>query len=59
VTGLMTRMGMGGSALLLCAGIPAGVAAFFLACVLLRAPEVRELMARGKKAKVTTQTDRI
>jgi len=59
VTGLMTRMGMGGSALLLCAGIPAGVAAFFLACVLLRAPEVGELMARGKKAKVTTQTDRI
>jgi putative peptidoglycan lipid II flippase len=47
VTGLMTRIGLGGSAYLLCAGVPAGIAAFFLACVLLRAPEVKELLARG------------
>jgi putative peptidoglycan lipid II flippase len=53
VTGLMTRMGLGGSTLLLCAGIPAGVAAFFLACALLRAPEVRELLSRGPKSQVT------
>jgi len=49
VTGLMTRIGLGGSAYLLCAGIPAGVAAFFLACALLRAPEVKELLSRAPR----------
>jgi len=53
VTGLMTRIGLGGSAYLLCAGIPAGIAAFFLACVILRAPEVGELLSRGRKAQAT------
>ena len=55
VTGLMTRLGLGGSAYLLCAGIPAGIAAFFLVCVLLRAPEVRELLSRASRQQAAAK----